>query len=212
MFFQFCHKKYIKIKKYDIILVGEKMKKENKKTQKEIKGKNKTNERVVQSKEENPIVTGSEIKNLLKIILIVTAIFLIFYGITTLVTDKKKEEENPNTSEAIIQYDEILLGTLFNQSNSEYYVLITTEEDQYASNYLGLISSYQAKENSKRVYTANLDNGFNKSYKAEETKISNNLKDLKLSGSTLLKIKNKNIVESYKNQAEITEYLYSLLK
>lgn len=155
-------------------------------------------------------VTNNEMVNLIKIVLIVTAIFLIFYGITTLVTDKNSNNDT-NTEDVVIQYDEILLGTLFEQSNSEYYVLVTTEEDYNAQTYSSLVSSYKAKENSLRIYTSNLDNGFNKSYKAEENKISNNLKELKLKGSTLLKIKDKNIIASYQGN-EIMNHLNSLLK
>lgn len=155
-------------------------------------------------------VTNNEMVNLIKIVLIVTAIFLIFYGITTLVTDKNSNNDT-NTEDVVIQYDEILLGTLFEQSNSEYYVLVTTEEDYNAQTYSSLVSSYKAKENSLRIYTSNLDNGFNKSYKAEENKISNNLKELKLKGSTLLKIKDKNIIASYQGN-EVMNHLNSLLK
>ena len=148
--------------------------------------------------------------NLIKIVLIVTAIFLIFYGITTLVTDKNSDN-NTNPDDVVIQYDEILLGTLFEQPNTEYYVLVTTEGDNNTQAYSSLLSSYKAKENSLKIYTSNLNNGFNKSYKAEETKISNDLKELKLKGSTLLKINDKTIVASYAGN-DIMNHLNSLLK
>ena len=154
-------------------------------------------------------VTSNEMINLIKIILVVTAIFLIFYGITTLVTERENGTDT-DSGEATIQYDEILLGTLFEQPNAEYYVLVMAEEDYNVQTYTMLISSYTALENSIRVYTSNLDNGFNKSYKAEENNISNNLKELKLIGSTLLKIKDKAIVASYQG-TDITDHLNSLL-
>lgn len=154
-------------------------------------------------------VTSNEMTNLIKIVLVVTAVFLIFYGITTLVTNK--EQTGTDSEKVTIQYDEILLGTLFEQSNSEYYVLITTEDDFYVSTYSSLLSIYTAKENTFRVYNANLDNGFNKSYKAEEANISNNLKELKLTDSTLLKIKDKTIVASYQGNKEIINHLNSLI-
>lgn len=183
---------------------------ENANAKKEVKEKVEVKETKKEKKETTVPVTNNEMVNLIKIVLIVTAIFLIFYGITTLVTDKNSNNDT-NPADVTIQYDEILLGTLFEQSNSEYYVLVTTEDDYYVATYSGLVSSYKAKENSLRVYTSNLDNGFNKSYKAEETKISNDLKELKLTGSTLLKIKDKNIVASYQG-TDITDHLNSLLK
>lgn len=192
--------------------MGEKMKKESRTKQKEIKGKKNTKKQNIEMKQQNSIVSADEMKNLFKIVLIVTAIFLIFYGITTLIADKNNQKESLNSTDVTIQYDEILIGTLFEQSNSEYYVLVTTEEDKNISNYLNLISSYKTKENAKKVYTSNLDNGFNKSYKAEETIISNKLEELKLSNTTLLKIKDKTIIESYKNSEEITNHLNTLIK
>jgi len=177
---------------------------------KEAKEKAEVKEVKKEKKETKPPVTNNEMVNLIKIVLIVTAIFLIFYGITTLVADKNSNDDT-NPEDVVIQYDEILLGTLFEQSNSEYYVLVTIEEDYNVQTYSSLVSSYKAKENSLRVYTSNLDNGFNKSYKAEETKVSNNLQELKLKGSTLLKIKDKTIVGSYEGN-DIINHLNSLLK
>ena len=199
------------------------MEEKNKKVKKGNKTSSKTIPRKVNAKKElkekveeketkkgtNAPVTNNEMVNLIKIVLIVTAIFLIFYGITTLVTDKSNSGTNPE--DVVIQYDEILLGTLFEQSNAEYYVLVTAEEDYNVQTYSSLVSSYKAKENSLRVYTSNLDNGFNKSYKAEETKISNNLQELKLKGSTLLKIKDKTIVAHYEGN-DIMNHFNSLLK
>jgi len=195
----------------------------SKKTTKKVNAKKEVKEKVevkeVEAKkqvykkinnESNAPVTSNEMANLIKIVLAVTAVFLIFYGITTLVTDKE-DETGTDSGEVTIQYDEILLGTLFEQSNSEYYVLVTTEDDLYASTYSSLLSTYTAKENAIRVYNANLDNGFNKSYKSEEANISNNLKELKLTGSTLLKIKDKTIVASYQGNTEIIDHLNSLL-
>lgn len=161
--------------------------------------------------EESVVITGNEISNLVKIVLIIVAVFLIFYGITSLVTDKKSKND-PETGEVTIQYDEILFGTLFEQPNSEYFVLVTKEDDHYNVTYENLLSMYSYVENAIRVYKINLDDGFNKSYEAEESNITNELSQLKLSGATLLKIQNKQIVASYEGKTEIVEQLNSLLK
>lgn len=162
-------------------------------------------------KENTSLVTNNEMANLVKIILVIVAIFLIFYGITSIVT--KNNTDNNQTGNVTIQYDEILLGTLFEQPNSEYYVLVTKEDDYYTSTYTSLLSAYASEKNAIRFYTANLDNGFNKSYESEEsnTKI-NNLQELKLNGSTLLKIKDKSIVAAYEGDTQIIGHLNSLLK
>jgi len=96
-------------------------------------------------------------------------------------------------------------------NQQEYYVLITKENEHYNDTYNSLLSMYAYEENAIRVYNANLDNSFNKSYEASESNISNNLDELKLSGATLLKIKDKQIVASYEGKTEIVEHLKSLL-
>ena len=184
-------------------------------TKKDIKKEPKDKQKFTKKEtvtETNPMVDGNEMKNLLIIVAVVTAIFLIFYGITKIVTENKKNDNNEQTGEVFIQYDEILLGTLLEQPNSEYYVLVTKEDDAYVSTYTNILSIYESKQNSIRVYNASLDNAFNKSYEAEESKISDNLSELKLSGSTLLKIKDKKIVQKYEGSTQIVEHLNSLLK
>ena len=141
----------------------------------------------------------------------ITAIFLIFYGITLLVTEKKAEE-TPVT-EATIQYDEILLSSLFEQPNNEYYVLVTKENDDYLGVYSVYTSKYQSKENKLRLYSANLSSGFNSSYEAEESNLNTTkIEELKLKDSTLLKISNKKIVASYEGSTKIIEHLKNISK
>ena len=155
--------------------------------------------------------TNNEMVKLVKIVLLITAIFLIFYGITLLVTEKKAEE-TPVT-EATIQYDEILLSSLFEQPNNEYYVLVTKEDDDYLGVYSVYTSKYQSKENKLRLYSANLSSGFNSSYEAEESNLNTTkIEELKLKDSTLLKISNKKIVASYEGSTKIIEHLKNISK
>lgn len=160
----------------------------------------------IEKKEKN-----NEMVKLVKIVLLITAIFLIFYGITILVTDNRKEEQTP--TDVTIQYDEILLSSLLEQPNSEYYVLVTKEDDDYAGVYSVYTSKYQSKENKLRLYTANLSNGFNSSYEAEESNTNTTkIEELKLKDSTLLKISNKKIVAAYEGSTKIIEHLKSISK
>lgn len=170
-------------------------------------------EKIEKKEKNNEImpVTNNEMVKLVKIVLLITAIFLIFYGITILVTDNRKEEQTP--TDVTIQYDEILLSSLFEQPNSEYYVLVTKEDDDYAGVYSVYTSKYQSKENKLRLYTANLSNGFNSSYEAEESNINiTKIEELKLKDSTLLKISNKKIVAAYEGSTKIIEHLKSISK
>ena len=187
-----------------------KVKKEVETAKKQIKSK--TTKTVVQEKTKDGRVTSNEVTNLIKIILAITIIFLVFYGITTLVT-KNKEAEQLDTGDVVIQYDEILLGSLLEQPNSEYYVLVTEESDQYKDAYSTYLNTYKTKENAIRVYSANLDSGFNSAYLSETSNTNiNNIKDLKLSTSTLLKISNKKVVSAYEGNSKIIEHLKTLIK
>lgn len=185
---------------------------EKKETSKKVSVKKGKNKSTVETTKSNTLDSSNEITNLIKIILIVTAVFLIFYGITVLVTKNKRPEKAPQ-EEPIIQYDEILLGNLLQQPNKEYYVLVTLEDDQYASAYTTYLSTYASKKGHLRAYKANLDSGFNKTYKAEQSHTNiTNIKDLKLKGSTLLKIRSKKIVAAYEGNAKIIEHLKTLIK
>lgn len=176
------------------------------------KGKKVENKPTVETTKFNTTDSSNEITNLIKMILIVTAVFLIFYGITVLVTKNRKNEKAPQT-EPSIQYDEILLGNLLEQPNEEYYVLVTLEDDQYVSAYTTYMSTYASKKSHLRAYKANLDGGFNKTYKAEQSHTNiTSIKDLKLKESTLLKIGNKKIVAVYEGNTKIIEHLKSLIK
>ena len=86
----------------------------------------------------------TEITKLIKIVLIVTGIILIFYGVTTVVTKKATEAaKEKNSTKATIQYDNIMIGSMLNMDDT-YYVLI---EDSFNKAYLS----------SKENYTDNLE-------------------------------------------------------
>ena len=188
---------------------------ENKKETKKVENKKEVvkieKAKVEEKNKEIMPTTNNEMVKLVKIVLLITAIFLIFYGITLLVTEKKAEETS--VTEATIQYDEILLSSLFEQPNNEYYVLVTKEDDDYLGVYSVYTSKYQSKENKLRLYSANLSNGFNSSYEAEESNLNTTkIEELKLKDSTLLKISNKKIVAAYEGSTNIIEHLKSISK
>lgn len=174
-----------------------------------MKNKNK------KGKKEEIIITtaNDEFKKLIKVIVSVLIIFALFFLITYLVTKKDNEPTPTPEVKTVIQYDEILIGELLNQNNSEYYVLLTQEKDQYVGLYTSYISIYDKKENSSRVYTSNLDNVFNKKYISTESQfVIANIKDVKFKGTTLLKIKNKQITNYYETKTDIINHLKEMIK
>ena len=74
------------------------------------------------------------------------------------------------------------------------------------------ISSYNKLDSHLKVYKVNLSEDFNKSYIGEESHLSgDNIKDIKVTGTTLIRIKDKEISSSYENSEDITKKLKELV-
>lgn len=157
-----------------------------------------------------------EIRKLLIIIGAVCAVMLAFYFITEVVVKNKKNSNNNNQNdikvEPVIQYEQILMGSLFNQNESDYYVFVYDKDDVMLDLYNQYVSSYNKLDSHLKVYKVNLSEDFNKSYIGEESHLSgSNIKDIKVTGTTLIRIKDKEISSSYENSEDITKKLKELV-
>ena len=166
--------------------------------------------------------TGDELGKLIKLVIIVTIIVLLFYGITYFVNKEKDTTDTPVKTE--IQYDNILIGNILTQPNDEYYVMIYDDNDYNSKVYEMYLSMYEDKEDAIRYYTADLTNPLNSSFlimfsssllelksivvwtivsssllfvSAESNFEIEDISDLKVSTSVLLKIKDKKIESVY---------------
>lgn len=149
------------------------------------------------------------IKQMIIFILIIVITLGIFYGITILVTKNKKTttDDAPSTTneDVSIDYDTILAQNIFNQSEDSYYVLASFNDDENLSTYKDSIDKYKAKENSLKVYEIDLDSAFNKNYVSD---VSNFKSEYPIfSETTLLKIENGKITETYEGKSNITTNL-----
>lgn len=172
-------------------------------------------EKLTKNKEKLAI-ENNEFTNLIKIVLIVTGIFLAFYLITYLVAKNKANDtdKETDTPEVSIQYDEILMSNLLKQSGSEYYVLAYDAKDVYYDTYNTYITSYTGKDNAMRVYTSVLSNSFNKVYydkDAESNTDVASINELKLNSSTLIKVKDGKIQATYEGHDAIVTHLKTLI-
>lgn len=154
------------------------------------------------------------VKNLVKIIIILAAAFILFYVITYFVTKHNKKYNWENSGESsVIQYEKIMFGTLFSQTDSEYYALAVANSSDNKDIYDTYIAMYKDKDNALSFYTIDLDSDFNKSYIAEESKLdTSDLKELKVKGTTLFKIKDSKIIECIESNEQIIEKLKELIK
>ncbi len=95
------------------------------------------------------------------------------------------------TSEATISYEYILLGTVFDRNEKEYYVIFDDYEKNLHTNISELVSKKKLP-----VYKVDMSKGENASCKADKS--NPNAKDaseLKINDVTVIKIKNKKIAE-----------------
>lgn len=174
----------------------------------DIMGKIKLIMKNVNSKQnKESVLQQSEIKNLIIIVLIIVAIFFIFYGITAII-DPGNKPKNPEIVEETIQYNEIMVGQILNRSDKNYYVLVINNENEYNGLYESYLDMYVSKNKDGKYYTVDLDNAFNQKYRGESTLLKGNDVSLfKFSDTTLIKIKNQKIDKVYAEKDEIVTAL-----
>jgi hypothetical protein len=153
---------------------------------------------------------SDELTNLIKIVLIVVAIIVVFYGITVFVTKKANEaQEKKNNASVKIQYDDILIGEMLNMDGS-YYVLIEKSDDSNLTEYKTLMQSVKANTEAPTIYTTDLSNGFNKKYIASEPSYDSDLTNFKVTGTVLVKISDHKIENTYDTYETIKSKLQEL--
>lgn len=151
---------------------------------------------------------GDEIRKLLIIIGAVCAIMLVFYFITDGVVKNKKDKPKEETPEVKIDpeidYNHILMGSLFDQKEDSYYVLAYTEDDSFYPIYEAYLEKYNKLEDHLKVYRVNLSDGFNKNYIADESYLDgSNINSIKVTGTTLIRIEEGYIYLSFEGVDEI---------
>lgn len=154
--------------------------------------------------------TSNEMTRLIKIILIITVIFCVFYGVTVVVLEKAKEASEEESEAVEIQYDSIIIGSML-KINGSFYVLIEEEDDVRLTEYTTMIQLIQADEDAPTIYTADLSSTFNKKYLSDETNYDSDMSTFKVSGTTLVKISDHEITDVYDDYESIVEVLEDLL-
>ena len=175
---------------------------ETKKKEKEVKVTKVTPNK----KETLETMFDTSYKSMMIIVIVTLLIIGLAIGIASIV--KKNQKKTIDTSNAVIQYDEILLGNLLEQSNNAYYVLVYSKDDKNLNTYNTYLSNYKTKDNSLRVYYSVLENGFNKKYVSDaKNYFVSNIDDLKLMSTTLLKVEGKKVIEAYDGKDSIISQL-----
>lgn len=137
-----------------------------------------------------------DVKKAIIYLVVLILVIGLFYGITVLVINNKDKEESqasePYTS---IQYEEIIVSNILKQTADDYYVLVTTKNDEKYKQYISDYTTYTTKKDALPTYRVDLDNSFNKSYLQAESDFTGD--PLIFKESTLLRITNHQISEIY---------------
>ena len=154
-----------------------------------------------------------EISKLLKIVLIVTGIMIVFYGVTVFVTKKvnavKTAKLGKSSEKVTIQYDSVIIGSML-KMDGHYYVLIEKKDDDNSSEYDTLLKSIKANDEALKVYTADLSNSFNKPYLGNESNYDSDLTKFKVKDTTLIEINDHKIEDTFDNYDSIKKKLDEL--
>ena len=151
-----------------------------------------------------------EIRNFIIIFIIVILLVVGIYFFTKFVVKKDSESTN-NTettqieTEAKIDADVAIVGTMLKKADKEYYVIIYSNKDENYSEYANLEYQYKAKEKHLPVYFVDLSNALNKKYYDKDNQVLNatDVNDLRFGDISLLKVENGKITKTYNNVDDI---------
>lgn len=135
------------------------------------------------------------------LLIFVITYFLIGLFYTKEINFNKKEDESAEIS---VDNTTIMIGQLFDQVQSEYYVLIYDVSDKDSS-IASWLSVYKNKDNALSVYTVDSTKKFNSKYITNDNsnKNASDLSNLKVKSPTLIKISNKSISEYIEGEEDI---------
>lgn len=179
------------------------MKKEVNKTKKDKKVVAKK----ITTKKVESVKKNSEFSVMVKVALIVLAIFGFFFLLTfILVGDygSKKEDE----TETAIQYEEIVAGASFKMNAEQYLVVYYDTTSDEANEILNSIYTYKYSTEPLTVYTVDLSNAINKYAVSEKSnKSPKSAKDLAINGPTIIRFKKGSVREYIEGKDKVIDYL-----
>lgn len=157
--------------------------------------------------------SDSEVSKIIKILIGVALFLVVFYFLAMLMTGELKfgNQRKNDITESKIQYDEILAGETLNKNNTEYYVLYFDFSENIASTYLTYRDGYLKKDGSFAMYLVDLEKGFNNKYISSEgenrEEYPNNIDNLKVTNPTIVKVKDRKVVERIEGRENVKKFL-----
>ena len=137
-----------------------------------------------------------EMKKFIIVLLIVVLLIVGVYFLSKALVKTSAPELTYQTG--TVSTTTAIVGTILNNSESEYYVLAYDTTSNTASAYVTYVGYYTDEaENPLKIYYLDLNEGFNKEYYVSEgsNPKAQKISDLKMLDGTLLRIKDGKIVE-----------------
>ncbi|MBR2828770.1 MAG: hypothetical protein IKE70_06020 [Bacilli bacterium] len=163
-------------------------------------------------KDKKEAVTSSEMsfRGKVFVVLGVLVFFLVFYGVTFLLTKNDSEKTEEEDSSVQISYDEILLGRSLSMENDPYYVIFYDSKDETISgDFSSLVSNYRNKEGSINLYFVDMSKSFNKKFATTEESNKNpeDTSVMKINGPTVIKVIEGHVSDYIEGKDAITTLL-----
>jgi hypothetical protein len=134
--------------------------------------------------------TKSFLINLVSVILFIGVVYLGVLGLSALGAFEKGYTR-PTKEETSISYEYILIGTVFNRSEKEYYVIFDDFEKDLHANISDIVSNKKLP-----VYKVDMSKSENALFKSEESNTkAKDASELKINDVTVIKFKDHKIAE-----------------
>ncbi len=152
---------------------------------------------------------SEEISSFIKILVIVGIFLIIVYGLTVLLVSNKEEVPKDDLNDEKVgetfDYDQTIIGSMFDLDYDDYYVIIYKASASNASLLNELVTTYRDKEDSKKLFYINLDDVLNSSYynKDESNNKPKNVSEVQVGDYTLIRFKNNKVVDYHETFHDI---------
>lgn len=163
-----------------------------------------------------PAHYNEDVMKMIKIGVIVIVCFAVIYFVTAIINGEIFGKKDTSV-DSEIQKVEILMGETFEKNDSEYVIVYYDFKDNnYSGLYDALVSNYNSSGKEVPMYKVDLSTNFSKKYMTKEGESSNNyptsLSELKISGPTLIRIKDKQVIKYIEGKDNIKNYIEEIVK
>ncbi len=143
-----------------------------------------------------------ETRNFLIVVIAVTVVVGLFFLLTTIRLNQPYQISVPPLSgDNQIQFNEILMGSVFNMPEEAYFVFVYDDKNPVSDIHRNLLAQNQK---GYRFYEINLNSFFNKSFYGETTQVEKD--NLEFTGNTIILIEDGEVKEVLQKPSEIMSY------